>query len=131
MKILIVEDEALVAMSLQFLLELEGHEILGVADDLPSAIDAADRSSPELALVDIQLARGSSGFEVAARLRERGIACIFLTGNAPDKPRPDLALGCLPKPYSDAGLMSAVAVAEAYRGGQPPVPGSMGELQLY
>jgi CheY-like chemotaxis protein len=131
MKILIVEDEALVAMSLQFLLELEGHEVLGVADDFDTALAATEKERPELALVDIQLARGNSGFEVAAALQERGIACIFLTGNAPDRPRPDLALGCLPKPYSDAGLMSAIKVAEEYRGGRPPVPGSMGELQLY
>lgn len=130
MKILIVEDETFVALSLKFLLELDGHEVVATADDVRSAVAAADACVPELAFVDIQLAHGASGLEVAAELRKRGVICIFLTGNPPDHPMPDLALGCLPKPYSDDALAAAVKVAEAIRAGEEvpkPPPG----LQLY
>ena len=111
MKILIIDDEALVAMSLEFLLKLDGHEITGIAPDTASAIRSADECPPDLAFVDIQLARGASGFDAAAELSERGILCFFLTGNVPAKPRPDLALGCIEKPYSEEVIQAAARIA--------------------
>ena len=65
MKILIVEDEALVAMSMELVLEDHGHEVVDIADDLASAILAATHFRPELALVDMRLAGGDSGLHVA------------------------------------------------------------------
>lgn len=130
MKILIVEDEAMVALSLKFLLETHGQQVVGTADDVSTAVAAADANRPQLAFVDIQLAHGASGLDVAAELKSRGIICVFLTGNPPDIPLPELALGCLPKPYSDDALIAAVCVAEAVTQGKKlptPPPG----LELY
>ena len=131
MKILIIDDEALVAMSLEFLLKLDGHEIIGIADDTASAISLADEWSPELAFVDIRLARGASGFDAAAALSERGILCFFLTGNVPAKPRPDLAVGCIEKPYSEEVIQAAVRIAQARLAGGEPAKDIPGELILY
>ncbi|CAN5715559.1 hypothetical protein BH09VER1_BH09VER1_56280 [soil metagenome] len=129
MKILIVEDEAMVALSLKLLLQMHGHEIIGMSDDVASSIAAADANLPDLAFVDIQLARGASGLDVAAELRKRGIICIFLTGNPP-RPRPDLALGCIPKPYTDEALAGAVAAAKAVIDGEAAPIAPLG-LELY
>ncbi len=130
MKILIVEDEYLVAMSLKIILKTMGYDVVGVADDIASAISEAERTHPQLAFVDIQLTDGDSGLDAAAELHKRGVICIFLTGNPPGGPRPDLALGCLPKPYSNAALAGAIKVAEAFMEGLP-LPPAPPDLELY
>ena len=63
-------------------------------------------------MVDLQLANGSSGYAVAARLHERGIACLFTTARAPGFAVRDLAIGCLQKPYREEDLVRALTVAE-------------------
>ena len=130
MKILIVEDDYLVATSLKFVLETMGYNVVGVADNIASAVSEAVRTHPQLAFVDIQLAQGDSGLDAAAELRKRGVICIFLTGNPPEGPRPDLALGCLPKPFSDAALAAAIKIAEAVIEGSP-LPKAPRDLELY
>lgn len=130
MKILIVEDEFMVAMTLKILLERQGHDVVAIADDVVSAVNEAKRAHPQLAFVDIHLAKGTSGLEAAAELGKSGAVCIFLTGNPPDGPRPDLALGCLPKPFSDRTLAATVKIAEAFIEGLP-LPALPIGLQLY
>lgn len=130
MRILIVEDEFMVAMTLKILLKRQGHDVVGIADDVVSAVNEAERAHPQLAFVDIQLAQGTSGLNAAAELQKSGVICIFLTGNPPDGPRPDLALGCLPKPFSDKSLAGTVKIAEAVIAGSP-LPAPPIGLQLY
>lgn len=130
MKILIVEDEFMVAMTLKALIQRLGYEVVGIADDVASAKGQAEQTAPQLAFVDIQLARGSSGIDAAAELTKLGVVCIFMTGNAPDGSKPELAIGCLSKPFSDKVLAAALRIGKAVIEGatlpEPP-PG----LQLY
>lgn len=130
MKILIVEDDYLVATSLKFVLETMGYDVVGVADDVASAANEAERTRPQLAFVDIQLAQGDSGLDAAAELKKRGVICIFLTDNPPGGPRPDIAIGCLPKPFSDVALAAAIRIAEAVIEGLP-LPKPPPDLELY
>lgn len=131
MKVLIVEDEAFLAMSLKFLLTVEQHEVVGIADDLESALALAEESRPDIALVDVQLARGTNGFDVAAELRKRNIPTLLATGNAPEAPRPDLAVGCITKPYSDEALFSALRAVECMANGKPPRVAANSGFQIY
>jgi DNA-binding NarL/FixJ family response regulator len=113
LNILIVEDEPLLADTLKRLIELNPRfRVTGVADDLPSALAAAGDDKPELALVDLQLANGSSGYSVAAKLHDLGIACLFTTARAPGFAVSDLALGCLAKPFREEDLVRALSEAE-------------------
>jgi DNA-binding response OmpR family regulator len=116
-KILIVEDEFVVAANLEAILEERGHESVGVAPDLQTALRLADEK-PDLALVDINLRDGETGPVIAARLRERDIAVLFVTAN----PRmlegsPVSAIGVLTKPCDEDLVVAAVDYALKARDG--------------
>ena len=67
LKILIVEDDAQLATTLKFLVEDNPrYRVVARADDLDSSVAAAEACDPDLALVALQLAPGSTGFSVAA-----------------------------------------------------------------
>ncbi len=113
LNILVVEDESLFAQTLKDLIEVNPlYVVTDIADDSTSAIAAAEARRPDLALIDLQLANGSTGFTVAAKLSEMGVVCLFTSGKAPSFPIPDLALGCLVKPFSSDDLMRALKAAE-------------------
>ena len=133
LKILIVEDEPLLAKTLKLLIELNPrYQVTHIADDFESALAAVEDRRPDLALVDLQLARGSTGFSVAVKLNEMGIACLFTTGKAPTFPMADLALGCLAKPYTEEDVVRALKTAEdKLRGRERLRPSLPDNLQLY
>ena len=113
LKILIVEDDAQLATTLKYLVEDNPrYRVVARADDLNSAVAAAEEHCPDLALVDLHLARGSTGFSVAVRLGDYNIPCVFVTGNSPGFPMPDLALGCLLKPFTAEDVHRTLATAE-------------------
>lgn len=123
-RILIVEDEYLVAANLEAVLEDLGHEPVGIAPDMDAALTLA-ATKPDLALVDIHLRDGETGPVIAERLRrEHGIAVLFVTAN----PRmaavaADVAIGVLGKPLNDGLLAQAVAYAlSACQGAPLPSP---------
>ena len=113
LKILIVEDDSQLATTLKFLVEDNPrYRVVDLADDLDSAVAAAEEHQPDLALVDLHLARGSTGFSVAVRLGDSDIPCLFVSGKAPGFPMPDLALGCLMKPFTAEEVHRAILHAE-------------------
>jgi two-component system, response regulator PdtaR len=113
LKILVVEDDAHLASTVKYLIEDNPrYRVVAIADDSKSAVAAATEHQPHLALVDLQLARGSTGFSVAVRLGELNVPCLFVSGRAPDFPMPDLALGCLTKPFTAEDVHRALGLAE-------------------
>jgi CheY-like chemotaxis protein len=113
LKILVVEDDAHLASTVKYLIEDNPrYRVVAIADDSESAVAAATQHQPHLALVDLQLARGSTGFSVAVRLGELNVPCLFVSGRAPDFPMPDLALGCLTKPFTAEDAHRTLALAE-------------------
>jgi DNA-binding NarL/FixJ family response regulator len=133
LKILIVEDEPLLANTLRYMIELNPrYQVIAVAQDQQSALAAVDERTPDLALVDLHLANGSTGFSVAAKLSELDVACLFVTGKAPGFPMPDLALGCLMKPFTEEDLVRTLKTAEDMLRGRERLRPSLPEaLQLY
>ncbi len=113
LKILIVEDDSQLATTLKYLVEDNPrYRVVAIADDAERAVEAAEAFSPDLALVDLQLARGTNGFSAAVRLSDFDVPCLFVTGRAPGFPMPDLALGCLLKPFTAEDVHRALGVAE-------------------
>ena len=133
LKILIVEDDAQLATTLKFLVEDNPrYRVVARADDLDSAVTAAQQFDPDLALVDLHLARGSTGFSVAVRLGDFDIPCLFVTGKAPAFPMPDLALGCLLKPFTAEDVHRTLAMAEdVMRGRETLRPKLPANLLIY
>lgn len=123
-RILIIEDEFLVALDMQVGLEDAGHEVIGVGDDWTSAMQLAERK-PGVALVDINLCDGATGPAIGAWLgREIGCTVIFVTANPRqiDKPIPG-ALGVMIKPVDTRQVVEAVEFAVAARDGRStPTP---------
>lgn len=88
LRVLIVEDEFLIALDLQDQVEDLGHVVTGVAHDVDSCKSAAREAPPDLALMDLRLANGSSGIDASRWLYEvLGVRCIFISGNLDDETR--------------------------------------------
>ncbi len=120
-RILIVEDEILIAFELESLLQDEGYEPVGIAPTAREAVSLAGDSGPDLALVDIHLADGLTGVDVARTLVADEVAVLFTTANA--KRIPDDfagAVGVIAKPYTERAVRNAVRyVLDRLRGGDP------------
>jgi len=113
LKVLVVEDDAQLATTVRYLIEDNPrYRVIATAEDAESAISAAEIHGPDLALVDLHLAHGSTGFSVAVRLHDLSIPCLFVSGKAPSFPMPDLALGCLMKPFTAEDVHRSLALAE-------------------
>ncbi len=78
-RILLVKDEMMVAMMIEDMLLDLGHEVVGVAQSLKTALLLAETEGYDMAILDINLA-GERSFPVARRLSERGVPFMFATG---------------------------------------------------
>ena len=107
-RILVVEDEALIAMDLQALLEEAGYSVLGPANSCEAALAIIEKDEPDVALLDVNLGR-SDAFGVAAVLVERKTEVIFLTGHTAHKlPQAHRHLPLVSKPYLPQVLLQAI-----------------------
>lgn len=120
-KILIVEDEMLVAIELEAILEDLGHAPVGIAADLTDAEKLACQPL-DLALVDLNLRDGLTGPEVGKRLCARGVSVLFITAN-PRQLGEGIAgtIGVLTKPTDEATVAAAVNYALGVRQGKAAV----------
>jgi DNA-binding response OmpR family regulator len=124
-RILLVEDEPLVAFDTEHFLVGEGFQVVATVDSVADALAViADDAGIDLVLVDVNLVDGS-GVEVARAAHARGVRVLFVTGNCPGEAR-KLAAGCLAKPYPQRDLLAAIVGIEAVIGGTRPrkLPGS-------
>ena len=122
-KILIVEDEMIIAMSMQLHLRQLGYDMIGIAPDLANAFRLAE-TAPDLALVDLNLRDGLTGPEIGAHLsRKHGVAVLFLTAN-PRALGDGIAgtIGVLTKPTDRDAIKQAVDYALRVKRGEPADP---------
>jgi len=133
LRILIVEDDTQLAATLKYLVEDNPrYSVVATAEDADGAIAAAEQHDPDLVLLDLHLAHGSTGFPVAVRLNDLGVACLFVSGKAPTFPMGDLALGCLMKPVTAEDVHRSLAMAEdMLRGRETVRPRPPRNLTIY
>jgi len=124
MRILLIEDEVLIAMDAEISLRAAGHEVVGPYKTHEKAMEAARLEKPDVAMVDINLAGHNEGLAIARDLFDRfGVRSFFATGQASvARDNRGLAMGVLHKPYSAYDLTHAFPVLEAVMGGASPPP---------
>lgn len=113
LRIPIVEDEYLVAMTLENELTDAGYEIVGVASSADEACRLARTAKPNLIIMDIRLVGNRDGVDAALKIyEETGLRCVFATANVDERSKqramPACPLGWLQKPYHKAALLAAV-----------------------
>ncbi|MDQ4135424.1 MAG: response regulator [Pseudomonadota bacterium] len=108
-RVLLVEDEALIALALADDLEMAGYEVAGPFHRCSDSLDWLGRETPDLAIIDIHLRDGSSA-ELAEVLRERGVPFIIFSGERRDRQVADAFAGALwlSKPVGTRELLETV-----------------------
>ena len=115
-RILIVEDDLLVASEMEATLCDAGFEVVGIATTGKEALQLARTECPILAIMDIRIAGERDGIETALELfRSQGLRCIFASAHSDHDSRlraqPAAPLGWLQKPYTMASLTEMVCAA--------------------
>ncbi len=112
--VLVIEDEAIIALHIQSIVKSLGHTVVGVARTSSEAVQMARDTSPELVLADISLADGSSGIDAVAEiLSEMDVPVIFVTAFPErlltgERPEPTYLIT---KPFEPVMLTATIAQA--------------------
>lgn len=116
LRVMIVEDQALLAMELELVLTDSGCDVIGCAMDRASAFAIAERERPDLALIDVNLLDGMTGPQIAQRLvSEHSAAVVFLTANPEQIPDGfSGALGAVSKPFDEQTILAVVQFARQF-----------------
>jgi two-component system, response regulator PdtaR len=115
-RVLVVEDDFLIAMQTEAALAAAGFHVIGTAATAEQAIALAEKEQPAVAVMDIRLASKRDGIDAARELyHEFNIRCIFATAHDDETTRkraaPYAPLGWLAKPYTSASLVAMVTAA--------------------
>ncbi len=111
-KVLIAEDDLMIADLIEDILVGNGYEVCGIARTVEEAVALGRLYRPDLAILDLHLADGGYGTDVAARLSDiPHLGILYATGNAPLLMK-HAARGhaCLGKPYRDNDLLRSLEI---------------------
>ena len=115
LRILIVEDEPLIAVTIETALRKQGFSVMGDVENYDEAISAIQKEKPDLVLLDIQLEGDKDGVELALEFDKRKIPYLYLTSQTDpetvDRVKETHPLGFIVKPFTEAGLRSHIELA--------------------
>jgi len=114
-KILIVEDEFIVANDLRIMLEKAGYAVCGIAPSVVKALDLISAKQPDWVLLDIFLQGDKTGIELAAQLTEMNIPFIYISANTNqatlEAAKATLPYGFMVKPFREKDLLVMLDIA--------------------
>ena len=116
-RILIVEDEPLVAFDNEHFLTEAGYEVVATVDRLADALSILEEQDIDLVLADIRLRGEGDGTDLARHPAARGVPVLLISGHAPPD-EPGLAIGYLAKPYTNKMLVAALATLDDHLAGR-------------
>lgn len=112
--ILLLDDEAIIAMDIEMTLEAHGYSVLGPCNSTGSARDVIAAHRPDLAVLDINLGNGETSFDLAEELADLGVPVVFLSGYSAHTVTTPPRLADAPrltKPINEKELIAAVRSA--------------------
>jgi two-component system, response regulator PdtaR len=122
-KVLIAEDDFLIADMLQEAATQEGYDVCGIATEPSEVIALGEQHKPDLAVIDVRLARGSDGIQAAIELASRlRVGILYATGNChviTDNP-PPVGEACVDKPFTMRDILQALKLVEQIVQGHVP-----------
>ncbi len=112
-KILIVEDEIIIAMDIQYTLESLGYKVSGVVSSGEESIEKASQTYPDLVLMDVKLKGSMDGIRAAEEIYERfGIPVVYLTAygdeDVLERTKKTKMFGHVNKPFEVRCLQTAI-----------------------
>ena len=128
LKVLIAEDELMIADLLEETLSAAGYEVCGMARTVDEAVSLANLHKPDLAVLDVRLARGDRGPEIARRLISMTtLGILYATGDDPRHSMLTLADGsaAIAKPYVFEDVVRALVIVREIKTvgtATPPFP---------
>ena len=114
LKVMIAEDDLIMADMLEDVLIGNGYEVCGIARTVDKAVELGERYKPDLAILDLRLADGGIGTDIAARLNRHGsLGVLYASGNAGQMglTKAD-GEACLGKPYRAVDVVRALEIVE-------------------
>lgn len=118
-RILIVEDEPLVAFDNEHALFQAGYEVIATVDRYELAVERMRQADVDLLIADIRLSGDKSGIDVALEARALSIPVLFSAGDCPEEAQA-LGLGWLAKPYSARDLVRSILAVDRLLSGVQP-----------
>jgi DNA-binding response OmpR family regulator len=112
-RILIVEDEPLVAFDNEYMLQDADYEVVATVDSFADAAEVIAAEQIDLVMTDISLAGEGTGLDVARAAAAKAVPVLMVTANCSEEARA-VALGCLSKPYSERVLLGALEAIDAH-----------------
>jgi DNA-binding response OmpR family regulator len=109
--VLIVEDDPIIAAHLGMLLESNGYEVVGVADEFESALLTAEKYQPHVALVDVRVLGPIDGLTIGRELQmQHNTRLVFVTANLDVAMRgmTDVEAQFVGKPFSDQEVLAGL-----------------------
>ena len=117
-RILIVEDEPLVAFDNEHLLSEAGYQVVATVDNLADARRVIEEQELDLILSDVTLRGEGSGLDVARAAAARAVPVLFVSGACPTEAEA-VSVGCLTKPYTEKVLKAALEALNERLQGKP------------
>jgi DNA-binding response OmpR family regulator len=113
LKVLIAEDDLMIAEMTEEILAAHGYEVCGIARTVDEAVALGRHHKPDLAIIDLRLADGGIGTEIATHLNEDlgSVGVLYASGNIAHVTLTAAeGQACLAKPYSSADLLRGLEI---------------------
>ena len=118
-RIVVVEDEPLVAFDNEHMLRDAGYEVVATVDNLADAARViGEEDDLHLVMTDLSLNGDGNGMDVARAAAAKGVPVLFVTATCPEEAQ-TLGIGCLAKPYSAKAMKAALEALDRTLQGQP------------
>ena len=118
-RLLVVEDEPLIAFDNERALGEAGYEVVATVDRYRDALAVIEAGPIDLILSDVKLTGERTGVDLAKDVRPLGLKLLFLTAHCPAD-APEFSIGCLAKPFAQRDLIAALEAIDAAFSGKRP-----------